>query len=262
MNITKSFISAVVFAAIGASFLVPSRHANAVSINSGDLVRGQSFNAVYYMGLDSFRYVFPNDKTYFTWYENFNTVKFVSDAELAKIQIGGNVTYRPGVRMIKINSDSKTYAVDAGGELRHVGSEALAKELYGANWNKMIDDVPDGFFTNYSIGEAIDVSGDFNVSAIKSAASSINVDKDLSAAKMVSITDDGYSPLEINVAKGGTVKFTNNGSTKHSVQADDLTWGSGTLNPGDSFTKKFTKEDTYTFFDQYDSGNTGAIIVK
>src|SRR3989338_2938836 len=68
-------------------------------INSGDLIRGESFAAVYYMGEDGFRYVFPNDKTYFTWYENFDSVKWLSDTDMGTIQIGGNVTYRPGVKM-------------------------------------------------------------------------------------------------------------------------------------------------------------------
>ncbi|MEK7094952.1 MAG: hypothetical protein AAB886_02500, partial [Patescibacteria group bacterium] len=106
-----------------------------VTIQSGDLIRGQTFNAVYYYGKDGFRYVFPNEKTYFTWYSDFNGVKMIPDSQLGEIQIGGNVTYRPGVKMIKINTDAKTYAVDAGGVLRHVTGEQVAKDLYGNVWN-------------------------------------------------------------------------------------------------------------------------------
>src|SRR3989339_590980 len=87
-------------------------------VQSGDLVRGNTFSAVYYVGKDGFRYVFPNDKTFFTWYADFDDVKWISDADLGTLQIGGNVTYKPGARMIKINSDPKVYAVDTGGTLR------------------------------------------------------------------------------------------------------------------------------------------------
>ena len=66
----------------------------------------------YYCGKDASA-CSRNDKTYFTWYSNFNNVKFVTDADLSKIQIK-NVTYAPGVH-IKINTDPKTYAIGRGG---------------------------------------------------------------------------------------------------------------------------------------------------
>ena len=77
-------------------------------VGSDSLIRGETFSAVYYMGADGFRYVFPNSNTYFTWYDDFDAVKMISDSDLATIQIGGNVTYRPGSSMIKIQSDPKT----------------------------------------------------------------------------------------------------------------------------------------------------------
>ncbi len=232
------------------------------SIESGDLVRGQTFSAVYYMGADGFRYVFPNDKAYFTWYSNFDSVKFISDADLAKIQIGGNVTYRPGVRMIKIDTDPRTYAVAKGGVLRHVSSEAVAVAAYGANWNQMIDDVPDGFFTNYTIGTAITSASDYNAGTATSGTTTINADKGLQAPAEISITDSGYSPIDVTIDAGESVRFTNNGTTNHTVTGDDLTWGTGTLMPGQSYIQRFDEPGDYSFFDSYDSENTGAIIVN
>jgi hypothetical protein len=108
--------------------------------------------AVYYYGADGKRYVFPNAHTYFTWYEDFSGVRIVSGTQLASIPIGGNVTYRPGTRLVKITSDPKVYAVEPGGILRPIDSEAVAQGLYGDNWNKIIDDVPDAYFFNYQIG--------------------------------------------------------------------------------------------------------------
>lgn len=231
------------------------------TVSSGDLIRGTTFSAVYYMGADGFRYVFPNDKTYFTWYSNFDTVKVLTDSDLAKIQMGGNVTYKPGSKMIKINSDPKTYAISAGGVLRHVTSESIATSLYGSTWNTKIDDVPDGFFSNYSIGDAIETSSAYSSATESAAATSINTDKALTSPESISITSNGYSPIDVNVSVGETVRFTNTDTEKHTATADDLSWGTGTMEAGGTFTHRFTEAGTYTFFDSYDSGNTGAIYV-
>jgi plastocyanin len=256
--------AAAVLCAIGASVLalaVPKTQA-VVNVNTGDLIRGQSFSAVYYMGEDGFRYVFPNDKAYFTWYSNFNTVKVISDADLAKIQIGGNVTYKPGVKMVKINTDPKTYAIAPGGVLRHVSSEAVAIALYGSDWNKKIDDIADGFFPNYTIGEAITDASDFVPSSITASVSDINSDKNLMTSADFVITNDGYSATEVTISRGQGVRFGNVGTENHTATADDLSWGTGTLRANEFFIRVFDEPGTYTFFDSYDSSNTGAVIVE
>ncbi len=231
------------------------------SLSSGDLVRGQTFSAVYYFGADGQRYVFPNIKTYETWYSNFDSVKWLTDADLAKIQIGGNVTYKPGVKMIKINTDPRTYAIAAGGTLRHVTSEAIAIELYGSNWNQQIDDIPDGFFSNYHIGSPINTAADYNKTS-EMAISGINADKSLKTPAAISISASGYSPIDVTITAGSSVKFTNNDTAKHTVTGDDLSWGSGTINSGESFIKTFDEAGTYGFFDSYDGSNTGAVYVE
>lgn len=122
---------------------------------SGSRIKIALSKAVYYCGADGKRYVFPNDKTYYTWYANFSGVTTVSDATLASIPLGGNVTYRPGVKMVKIQSDPKVYAVDAGGTLRWVQSPDVAAALYGQDWSKLVEDVSDAFFINYKVGDPI-----------------------------------------------------------------------------------------------------------
>ncbi|MBI4457401.1 hypothetical protein HY633_00365 [Candidatus Uhrbacteria bacterium] len=112
-------------------------------------------DAVYYCGRDGKRYVFPNRKTHDTWYEGFNGVVELDLATMQKIPLGGNVTYRPGVRMVKIQTANEVFAVDANGLLHHIATEAAAKRLYGSDWNKKIDDLPDAFFVNYAIGDPI-----------------------------------------------------------------------------------------------------------
>lgn len=119
------------------------------------LVKSPASDAVYYCGADRKRYVFPNDKVYFTWYDDFSEVIEITSEELANIPLGGNATYRPGVKLIKITTDPKVYAVDRGGTLRWMKSPSVAQELYGDDWSDMVDDVSDAFFVNYTIGEPI-----------------------------------------------------------------------------------------------------------
>jgi hypothetical protein len=164
------------------AFLLFAAPAPLFAASAGDLVKAAGNPAVYYFGADGKRYVFPTEKTFKTWYADFSSVKTVSDAELAAIPLGGNVTYRPGVRMVKIVSDPKVYAVDAGGTLRPIASEAVAAALYGSDWKAKIDDVPDAFFVNYRQGAAISGSADFAPAAVTASRTTIAADKGLAAA--------------------------------------------------------------------------------
>ena len=60
------------------------------------------------------------------------------------------MTYKPGVRMVKITTDPKVYAVSKGGVLRWVSSPDVATDIYGADWAEHVDDISDAFFFNYS----------------------------------------------------------------------------------------------------------------
>jgi hypothetical protein len=122
---------------------------------SGSLVKSASSTAVYYCGANGKRYVFPNDRVYFSWYADFKTVVTITNDALAAIPLGGLVTYRPGVRMVKLESLPNVYAVAPGGVLRWVTSPTIAASLYGASWAKSVHDVSDAFFGSYTIGEPI-----------------------------------------------------------------------------------------------------------
>lgn len=147
-------------------------------VNFGDLIKA-STPAVYYYGADGKRYVFANVKTYLTWYSDFSTVKTITDEQLASVPIGGNATYRPGIKLVKITTDPKVYAVDAHGTLKWLSTEQIATQLYGTNWASLVEDVPDSFFVNYKMGSPINSASDFDPVSVKNAASSINVDKGL-----------------------------------------------------------------------------------
>jgi hypothetical protein len=124
---------------------------------AGDLIKMDGLSAVYYLGDDGQRYVFPNESTYFSWYSDFSGVVTVPSSELQSYPIGGNVTMRPGTKLVKITTDPTVYAVEPGGELRSIVSEENAKDLYGDNWAQRVVDVPDAFFVNYDKKSALPV---------------------------------------------------------------------------------------------------------
>lgn len=194
----------------------------------GDLIKGSN-PTVYYFAPDGRRYVFPNEKTYFTWYTDFSKVKQIPDGQLSTIQLGRtNVTYRPGKKMVKITTDPKVYVVDQGGILRHVGSEQLAQSLYGISWKSLIDDVPDSFFANFRVGTPIQTVSDYNPQNVMTQSTTISQDKqfdETSASITIGSVSNGFVPSTITVKKGSTVTWTNNDNMMHSVVGS---WGSST----------------------------------
>ena len=106
---------------------------------------------VWYIGTDGFRHYFPHQNVYFTWFSDFSRVRTVGANELAEIAMGPSVTYRPGARLVKFSNNPKVYAVDTGRRLRWVRNETVAREIYGPNWARMVQDVSDAFFTDYRV---------------------------------------------------------------------------------------------------------------
>lgn len=121
----------------------------------GSLIRIPLISSVYYCGLDGKRYVFPSAFVYATWYKDFSTVKVIKPEDMGKIMLGGNVTYRPGVKLVKIQTNPRVYAVDHNGMLRLMITPAIAARYYGATWAKNVEDIPDTFFMNYTIGASV-----------------------------------------------------------------------------------------------------------
>ncbi|MCK9361296.1 phosphodiester glycosidase family protein [Patescibacteria group bacterium] len=130
--------------------------------------------AVYFYGHDNRRHAFPNEKVFFTWYADFSTVQTVSASFLTSITLGGNVTYRPGIKMVKFQTLNNVYAVALGGALRWIKTENAAASLYGIDWNKKVDDIPDTFFTDYRFGSDIVITDDYDKNAEITAAPTID----------------------------------------------------------------------------------------
>ncbi len=149
-KLRKALVVGVMGMTVLTMSVVAAPKAGAVA-QAGDLIKMDGLSSVYYLGADNKRYVFPNEKTYFSWYSDFSNVVTVPQSELESYPLGANVTVRPGTKLVKITTDPKVYAVEPGGTLLWVPSEAVAKTLYGDMWAKRVIDVPDGFFTNYTV---------------------------------------------------------------------------------------------------------------
>jgi hypothetical protein len=125
------------------------------SYGAGSLLakEGVEGAAVYYIGSDGAKYVFPDSKTYFTWYTDFSDVVRVPVTELDMYDNGGAVTYRPGTYLVTHEDTANVYAVGAGGVYHLIPSEAEAIDMYGEDWGAMIMDVIPGYFsTSYTEG--------------------------------------------------------------------------------------------------------------
>lgn len=276
----KRFMQVLTAAAVGFSMLASALPASAttwITVNAGDLLKlpddgDPSTNidtAVYYFGADGLRYVFPNSGTYFTWYSNFNNVKNISMEQLGTIGIGGNVTYRPGAKMIKIDSDPKTYAIDRGGHRRHITSEAVAIALYGSNWSRQVHDMPDSFFSNYPEGQPITDAQDFQPAALTAANPDISTDRDLRAPVEVALTADGFSPSSVTVQQGRTVRFTNQTSAAARVVSNPHPlhnalpgFDAASTPAGLNYVYRFTRTGTWGYHHHQNSSHMGSVTVQ
>lgn len=130
----------------------------------------QQDSAVYYVGSDGLRHAFPNSKTYFSWYCDFNGVIEISAKDLASIGLGRNIPYRSGSKLVKFTTDAKVYLITQNAELRAIPDEAFAATLFGANWNKLVDDISDAFYLDYTFGKALSANDTISLEKLLSDA--------------------------------------------------------------------------------------------
>lgn len=120
------------------------------------LIRCPDFSAVYRVEEDGKRHAFPNERIYYSWYEDFSEVEMVSCDALANYAIGSNVPYQAGTRLVKMPSVATVYAVEPDGILRPIPSEAYAVTVWGDGWAQRVDDLSEAFFPSYEVGESLE----------------------------------------------------------------------------------------------------------
>lgn len=166
MNIPAAFRCAILTASLIAPLVLPL---GVQAQPKHYLIKG-SGPAVYFNADDGKRYVFPNESVFKSWYPVSANIALVSDTELAALPLGGNVTYRPGSKLVKITTDPRVYAISRYGVLHWITSETLAASLYGTDWNTKVADVPDTFFINYIVGYQVDAASQYSASTELAAA--------------------------------------------------------------------------------------------
>jgi hypothetical protein len=122
---------------------------------SGRLIKLPDRTTVYYLDKNNVRHPYPTQGVFESyWGHDFSAIKTVSWEEIANYDLGKNVPFKVGTLM-KIQTVPKVYRIGNDGKMQWIVSEEVALKLYGANWNKLIYDLPEIFFTNYQEGEPV-----------------------------------------------------------------------------------------------------------
>jgi plastocyanin len=77
----------------------------------------------------------------------------------------------------------------------------------------------------------------------------------------ISVVDFDFEPGTVSVPAGATVTWTNNGSRPHTVTADDGSFDSGRLDPGEQFSQTFDQPGTFAYHCGFHPEMQGAVVV-
>jgi hypothetical protein len=166
---------------------------------SGELVKG-SAPTVYFVGSDNKKYLFPNETVFYSWYKDFSSVKTVTDTELAALPVGGDVVAKAGAHLVKSSSDTKVYVVASDGSLQWVSTEAVAQQLFGANWSQTVQSLSGGDFSGYKIGDPINSVGDFNATGGQLGVNPVSPAENANMNTNAPVTDAGTAFKILSVA--------------------------------------------------------------
>ena len=67
------------------------------------------------------------------------------------------------------------------------------------------------------------------------------------ARTKVKIVDNAFKPAKAVIPQGTAVKWVNNGETSHTVTSNTGKFDSGTLQPGDTYTRKFKQTGVFKY---------------
>jgi plastocyanin len=93
------------------------------------------------------------------------------------------------------------------------------------------------------------------ISGVASGASKVRMRDGASASA------NFFRPGTMRVNKGTRVVWRNAGARPHTTTSNSGAWDSGTLQPGDTFGRKFRKTGTFRYHCEIHSGMTGKIVV-
>ncbi|MBT4849353.1 hypothetical protein HON36_00700 [Candidatus Parcubacteria bacterium] len=153
----NKFLLSILALAFVFSFQMPAKATGSYQVGALLAQEGSGNAAVYYVASDGKKYVFPDLKTYNTWYSDFDDVVKVSIEELDQYIDGGVMTYRAGSRLVTHQNTAKIYAVSPRGTLHWISTGEIAQNLYGPNWTSMVQDILPGYFSSsYTKGDDLE----------------------------------------------------------------------------------------------------------
>lgn len=152
---TMSVVTLTILWSVGIAALVPTT-VNAVDcpeLEAGDLFKVPGSTAVYLLNADMERMYFPNAEVYKTWYADYSGIieidKTCTSAYPMPSVAPFGVNYRPGSRLVKVDISDDVYAVSPNNTKTKIGSEEVAKALYGDNWAKLVRDIAAVYWPNF-----------------------------------------------------------------------------------------------------------------
>jgi plastocyanin len=85
-------------------------------------------------------------------------------------------------------------------------------------------------------------------------------------APTVSVQDEVFVPPQVEFLAGNTLTWSSDGAEQHTITADDGSFDSGIINPGDTFAFTFDASGTYPYYCQIHGapggiGMAGMVIV-
>ncbi len=149
-------VSDVPFSISGTSPAVAETPKAASAFAPGSQVKAAGLSAVYYVGTDGKRHPFPNERVYKTWFPSFDGVVEASVADLSALPMGKPMLPKSGSFLVKIQSDPKTYWIEADGTVRWAKTEAVAARLMGPAWNTKVLDLDVTQFASMVFGADIE----------------------------------------------------------------------------------------------------------
>ena len=83
----------------------------------------------------------------------------------------------------------------------------------------------------------------------------------------MAVVDDAFDPGSITIDAGTRVTWTSSGQNPHTVTADDGSFGSGTLQDGDTFSSSFQTPGSYAYYCEIHGGlggvgMSGVVVVR
>lgn len=153
MNKRFAIIGALV---LGLTVVVAPAHAETCPVlSNGDLFKVPKQSAVYLVNDRNERMYFPNSEVFFTWFNDFKTVREISPLCMENYPLTGGVNYRAGSRLVKTSYSNNVYAIEPGNVRRKIGSADVAAALYGPNWEKSVRVIHENFMLNLTTGEPL-----------------------------------------------------------------------------------------------------------